>query len=946
PAAEPPAPRWPTVQRDAKPWSRWWWLGNIADKKSITAEMESYAAAGLGGLELTPIYGVRGYEDKFVPFLSPQWMDNFDHVLAEARRLGLGLDLANGTGWPFGGPWLSATDVAHYLAHREYTVAAGAGISDTISYSTPPLLRFAGLKQVPLAEIKEPLSANANLQDLAIDQVRFPKALAPLSVVAYPEKGDPVDVTAMLKPDGRLDWTAPADRGQWKVYALFQGQHGKLVERAAPAAEGYALDHLSSIALQHYLAKFDEAFKNRRHEGLRAFFNDSYEVDDANGESDFSPRFLDEFQQRRGYDLRRHLPELFATTPTDPGTRVLSDYRETVSDLLRDEFTVPWQKWAKQNHAIIRNQSHGAPGNLLDLYAASDIPEQEGSDILAIKLASSAAHVTGKPLASAETGTWLNEHFLSTLSELKSAVDTFLLSGINHNCYHGTAFSPIDDPWPGFQFYASVELNPRNPFWNDFALVNAYVTRAQSFLQSGQPDEDVLLYYNIHDRWAVRGDGSLPHFHGHQRDGVGAYDTGAALRAAGVGFDYISDRLLQNVTAAREAEGSGARGSEALLRSAKANYQAIVLPPTKVMPIATLKHLISLAEAGSTILVLDQLPESAPGLLSQPNDFKTLLAHINSRAATDAGVTTAPVGRGKFIIGKDLAALLAQNRKVRRENLGTPGLEHIRRRTEEGTFYFLVNRSEHAIDGWIPLQSTGRSAALFDPMNGQTGFGALRARSNDGASEVYLQLAPGGSMVVQLSDNASPAATWNYWRSGERAQPLGGEWSVRFDRGGPALPAATKLTSLSSWTSFGGSAGAAFSGTATYSLTFAPPAAAAAAWRLDLGRVGDSARVKLNGREIAGLIQSPWTATIPASELKAQNVLEIDVTNLAANRIADQDRRDPSWKKFYNVNMPARRRENTGPDKLFTAAHWKPRPSGLLGPVTLTPLAPLNPAAP
>jgi hypothetical protein len=69
------------------------------------------------------------------------------------------------------------------------------------------------------------------------------------------------------------------------------------------------------------------------------------------------------------------------------------------------------------------------------------------------------------------------------------------------------------------------------------------------------------------------------------------------------------------------------------------------------------------------------------------------------------------------------------------------------------------------------------------------------------------------------------------------------------------------------------------------------------------------------------------------------NVLEVSVTNLSANRVRDLDRRGVPWKKFYNVNFPARLPENRGPDGLFTAAGWDPVESGLLGPVTLTPLS-------
>ena len=73
--------------------------------------------------------------------------------------------------------------------------------------------------------------------------------------------------------------------------------------------------------------------------------------------------------------------------------------------------------------------------------------------------------------------------------------------------------------------------------------------------------------------------------------------------------------------------------------------------------------------------------------------------------------------------------------------------------------------------------------------------------------------------------------------------------------------------------------------------------------------------------------------------MQAKNVLAVSVSNLAANRIRDLDRRGVAWKKFYNVNFPARLPENRGPDGLFTAAGWEPLDSGLLGPVTLTPLS-------
>src|SRR5690606_30528411 len=93
---------WPPISHETKPWTRWWWHGNAVTMEGITAEMEAYKNAGIGGLEITPIYGVYGKEEEFIDFLSPEWMELLVHVLNEAKRLDLGIDMATGTGWPFG----------------------------------------------------------------------------------------------------------------------------------------------------------------------------------------------------------------------------------------------------------------------------------------------------------------------------------------------------------------------------------------------------------------------------------------------------------------------------------------------------------------------------------------------------------------------------------------------------------------------------------------------------------------------------------------------------------------------------------------------------------------------------------------------------------------------------------------------------------------------------
>ncbi|RZJ58452.1 MAG: hypothetical protein EOO55_00675 [Hymenobacter sp.] len=184
--------------------------------------------------------------------------------------------------------------------------------------------------------------------------------------------------------------------------------------------------------------------------------------------------------------MRQHLPALFGKAGAEGNQRVLTDYCATIAGLLLENYTQARAAWAHGHGARIRNQAHGSPANSLDLYAATDIPETAGENLTRIKFASSAAHVTGKPLTLAETATWENDHFLPTLSDVKKAVDRMLLGGVNRVFYHGTAYSPLAAAWPGWLFCAVVEFSPQNPLWQDFSQLNRYAVRCQSFLQAGQ----------------------------------------------------------------------------------------------------------------------------------------------------------------------------------------------------------------------------------------------------------------------------------------------------------------------------------------------------------------------------------------------------------------------------------------------------------------------------
>ncbi|MBK6979050.1 MAG: hypothetical protein IPH28_19720 [Cytophagaceae bacterium] len=60
------------------------------------------------------------------------------------------------------------------------------------------------------------------------------------------------------------------------------------------SGEGLVLDHFDKENVEHYLSKFDSLF-SKNHIGIRAFYNDSYEVYGA----DWTEHFLPNLKKKR-----------------------------------------------------------------------------------------------------------------------------------------------------------------------------------------------------------------------------------------------------------------------------------------------------------------------------------------------------------------------------------------------------------------------------------------------------------------------------------------------------------------------------------------------------------------------------------------------------------------------------------------------------------------------
>ncbi|MDX1285019.1 MAG: glycosyl hydrolase, partial [Draconibacterium sp.] len=448
---------WPEPTQTSKPWTRWWWMNNAVDKENLSRELNEFAEMGIGGVEITPIYGVKGEERRTIEFLSPEFTEIINYTIDEANNLGLGVDMPAGSGWRNGGPFVPREKGLWNLKIRKFEVKKGEEIDVAEKYENEACANFVSTE------------GNTEIIDLS--------------------------KSFKAKTDGT-------------IYVALRVKSNNDVKRPAVGGEGWAIDTFNEDITIWY---FNEFWKRLGiDEGkLRCFFHDSFEYT-----GDFTTNFLEEFKTRRGYELAEYLHALDRECKDkELVARVKSDYRQTLSDLVLESFIQPMTEWANNHNSLNRNQAHGSPGNILDLYAACDIPETEifqklnqGSpDIFVNKFASSAAHVTGQKLISSESYTWLDEHWTVTPSELVKATNRFFLAGINHIFFHGTCYSPEDAEWPGWLFYASTELNNRNPIWREMPTLFKYIERTQNIMQQSTPKSDLLIYWPYFDVAASEG---------------------------------------------------------------------------------------------------------------------------------------------------------------------------------------------------------------------------------------------------------------------------------------------------------------------------------------------------------------------------------------------------------------------------------------------------------
>jgi hypothetical protein len=863
---------------DARPMMRWWWFGTSIEKPELARELQTMKAGGIGGVEIQPVYalelddpatGFRNY-----PYLSKEFLDRVAFTAQTAHELGMRLNLTLSSGWPYGGSYVPVTEAAGRLR--------------TVAVAVPP-----SATSLPVPSIR-------NGESL----------LASFVAAGTPQHYDADHAQSVSEiRDGRLLLPPPGTYLDRVVLFFISSRTGQQVKRAAVGAEGFVLDHFSMEAIQNHLQTVADPLIQACGSNVPySVFSDSLEV----YESDWTPDFLKEFRQRRGYDLTPLLPELVAGNgPKAVDLRY--DWGRTLAELIDEHYLTPLNTWAREHHTKFRSQSYGEPAVTLSSNALVDLPEGEGSQwhggFSFTRWATSASHVYGRPITSSETWTWLHSPpFAATPLDMKAEADTFFLQGINQLVGHGWPYSPASAGDPGWSFYAAAVFNNHNPWWIVMPDVMSYMSRMSYVLRQGRPANDVAVFLPEED-----GQGRFSPGHVSVTDEMRALlgpELVPAILDAGYNFDFID-------SAAIDREGI--------------KYPVLVLPNVERIPLATYQKIQDYARAGGLVIAIKSLPIRAPGVIESPRDSAAVAQISHELFSPDAKNAKLVASPGD--VGAATGAVLAPDVAI---SPATPTVGFIHRKLADADLYFLANTDNqpHAFSAIFRTDKPG--AEWWDPMSGRvTVEGAPKA--------LHFSLSPYESRVVVFSNHVSPRPMMPATRAFDPID-VTHDWKVTFDRTGTT----ETMHSLQSWTD--GDAEKYYSGTATYTRTVEIPTDVihAGGAMLDFGEgsaiartqlhqagmrtwydapVRDAALVYVNGKLAGALWHPPYRLDVAPLLRAGANELKIVVANTAINELAG--RAGPDY-RLLNLRYG----EKFTPQDMD---HLEPQPSGILGQLRLIP---------
>lgn len=635
--AQPPA--------SARPWVYWFPLSGNLTKEGITADLEAMQRVGVGGVLYMEVD--QGAPKGRADFAGPLWRELFQHACREADRLGLELNMNNDAGWcGSGGPWITPELSMQRIVWTETAVAGPARFDGTLAQ--PRAVRDF-YRDVAVLAMPEP-AGNVRIQNIqgkaSFKTQHFPPQPAQFRSLpaedVIPQK-QIVDLTLKLSPDGKLAWDAPA--GRWLILRLGHTTTGKDNHPAPESGRGLECDKFSKTAAEaHFNALVGRLVaENQALTGPGKVFVsthiDSWEV----GSQNWTPKMREEFQQRRGYDLWPFLPVFTGRVVDNPemSERFLWDLRQTVSDLIVENYAGHFRTLAKQQGLRLSIEAYGEPADDMTYAGQADEPMSEfwswgkfGAAESCTEMAS-AAHTYGKRILGAEAFTATDaEKWLGHPGNIKDLGDWAFCEGVNRFVFHRYATQPWRTVAPGMSMGPwGLHYERTQTWWEQSRAWHEYLARCQYLLQRGLFVADVCY---------LQPEGAPRQF----------VPPPAASLAPHVRGGYNFDGCTPEVVLTRMSVADGR-----IVLPDGMSYRVLVLPQVETMTPALLRKVAELIRAGATVFAPSR-PGKSPGLTDYPacdEQVRQVAREIWGDEPAPADVTERRLGQGRVIWGGPLS---------------------------------------------------------------------------------------------------------------------------------------------------------------------------------------------------------------------------------------------------------------------------------------------------
>ena len=660
---------------DARGYTRWWWFGGAVTQEEISRELDLMLEAGIGGVELQILYPVyaddAGKKIKNQFYLSPEYFASIRYACEEAKKRGMTFDMTLGSSWPFGGPFVPQKYSAPNVI--PYTLDVKGPVEFSYDFTTRLYGECVGCVMGRMENCQMIPESIVDITHKVTDKYLFGwewgKELQPVSV---PE-------------------------GDYKIVVFISNEKRQMVLKPLPGGEGPIIDHDSKEALRHFLRAAGDPIAEKTGPGMiQSFFCDSIEVFGQN----WTEGIYEEFRKRRGYELR---PYIYALWGEVKGCteQVRYDFHKTLGELTEENFFCELTKWCHEKGTTSRIQAHGTWGDILRTYGAADIPEGETFseyDRLEVntvhrRLAASAGHVYHKPVISNESFTWLRfPRFVVTLENMKAAVDSIFLDGMNQIVNHGFAYSPKDSGKLGWPFYASTQINDRNPWWPYYKELGRYINRVSDWLRRGEPVAKIAVYLPQADIWA---ENPLSDIHMcmklEERLTTAVVD---AVQKAGYWFDYVNDDVLE--------------------RFSQYGYQALLVLECDRIPVETARAMGDYARRGGCLICKGHTPDRSCGLTAYEEKTREIREIFEELTGEGLCMLTEDTAQG-VISALGQAGVRPDVEMLHHRDVAG----YVHRREAGQDIYFVSNISGQWIEEEIVFSGQEGGFAVFDPLTVQ-----------------------------------------------------------------------------------------------------------------------------------------------------------------------------------------------------------------------------------